>query len=98
MPKSKLTVLKHSPKDLQIMVDFLAAFASFPQDQNCSSLLTKTLTKELCTDCKHLSAELALTLAFCYLLVLTHFMFCSMPRSPHSPEVVVQSALCLCAR
>lgn len=73
----------------------LAAFILFLKIRIAPVFLTKTLTEELCADCKRLSAQLALTLALWYLLVLTYFMFGSMPRSHHSPG---QSALCSWAR
>lgn len=58
-PVSKLSILKQSPKELRVTVELVAAFTSFPQDQNCSSPLRKTSTKELCAACKHLSTEIA---------------------------------------
>lgn len=55
------------PRDLSQIegfCDLLAAFTSSPQDQSCSSLLTKTSSRELCAGYKHLSAELPSPLAF----------------------------------
>lgn len=69
LPESELTVLKHSPEELRLgsiiglddyrdlfqpkgFCGLLAAFTS-PQDQNCSSLLTKTSAGELCAGCKY---------------------------------------------
>lgn len=82
LPQSELTALKLSPEELILgwiialddlsqpegFCDLLAAFAS-PQDQNCSSLLTKkTSARELCAGSAHLSAQLPSVLEFwCFL-------------------------------
>lgn len=48
--------------NLKIFCDLLAAFTS-RQDQNCSSLLTKTSERGLCAGCEHLNAQLPSLLA-----------------------------------
>lgn len=73
------------------MMELLAAFSHISSRPGLRQSSYRNLNQG--TWCRHLSAKLALTLAVWYLLLLTYLVFCSMPQSHHSPELVFQGAL-----